>query len=405
MVCTSRATSFPSGPLTAVETTEVPGLISESEVFFATATCASFESSIFFSEPSFVFTVSSSPWRLTMVPRTFVGGVWANAVLPARAMARNAMRFIEMPPEDGEDALLDRDASGKEGAPVHVQGLSGDVAGPGADEEPDRGGYLFGQSLPWDERSGEQEVLGRRALASRRDQARSDAVHGDAGCRQIVREALRQSDQTGLRRDHVGSALPSGVRGHPADVDDGAYVAALEMRIRRLRSEERAVHDDRRHGPELRVGERIEWLLGPDGGVVHQDVEAAEAFDSRLDEPGDRGLVGDVRHHRQRVATLRADLGHHRGDAGPIGPPVDRDLRTSVREGEGDGFSDVLPGAGDDRDAPRQLLRHRFILARLPGSRRHRTARAAPRARRLPAFRRSRPPARSTGTSPRCPPR
>src|SRR5256885_4316961 len=291
MVCTSRATSFPSGPFTAVEPTYVPGLISESDVFFATATWASFASSIFFSDPSFVFTVSSSPFRLTMVPRTLVGGVWAKAAVPARAMARNAVRFIDAS-EVGKADLLDRQRSRKEGAPVDVQGLARDVACSRSDEEPHRGGDLLGQSLPWQERSGEEMVLGRRALASRRDQAGSDAIHGDAGYGQIVREALRQSDQARLRRDHVGSALPSSVRGHPADVDDGAYVAAPEMRIRRLRSEERAVHDDGLHGPELRVREGLEWLLGSRGRVVHQDVEPAEAVHRRLDEPRDPGLVG-----------------------------------------------------------------------------------------------------------------
>ena len=95
MVCTSRATSFPSGPFTAVDPTRVPALISESVVFLATATWTSFANSTFFSAPSFDFTVRTSPSRLTMVPRTFTGGVWAKAVLPTRTTTRNAMRFMK----------------------------------------------------------------------------------------------------------------------------------------------------------------------------------------------------------------------------------------------------------------------------------------------------------------------
>src|SRR5207248_11562969 len=196
--------------------------------FFATATCASFASSTFFSVPSFDFTVSVSPSRATMVPRTLTGGVWAKAPVPKRATASNAIRFIGCLREMGKRTCRSRPA-GKIGAAIHMQRLPGDVAGAGPGEEPDRGGDLLRKSLPSGEALRQHVVLRHRAFAHGRDDARRDAIHSDARSGEIVRERLGEPDQARLRGDDVGAALRPAVAGHPADVDDGARAAPLEM--------------------------------------------------------------------------------------------------------------------------------------------------------------------------------
>src|SRR5689334_4047020 len=113
-----------------------------------------------------------------MVPRTLTGGVWEKALAPARATARNATRFIGDLLEGG---FVDRERSRKIGAAVHVERLSGDVAGARADEEADRGGDLLGLSLPARERLRQHVMLGHWTIARRRDDSRRNQVDGDAG--------------------------------------------------------------------------------------------------------------------------------------------------------------------------------------------------------------------------------
>ena len=104
----------------------------------------------------------------------------------------------------------------------------------------------------------------------------------------------------------------------------------------------------------------LDGLDGPgdeDGGVVHEDVDAAPLLDDAVDAGGDAVGVAHVHAHGQRLAAVRADgLGDGVDGAGEalvadlLGASGDGDLRTGGGEGDGDVLADAAAGPGDDGD-------------------------------------------------------
>ena len=110
-------------------------------------------------------------------------------------------------------------------------------------------------------------------------------------------------------RDAVSDAAAARLKpGHRADIDDPPAAGLAHDRPHRPRAEERAsrvgVHDPR---PELgresgQVGER-DGLV--EGGVVDQDVDAAEARLDPRDEAVDLVRISHVGSHRLDVARAQ----------------------------------------------------------------------------------------------------
>ena len=124
------------------------------------------------------------------------------------------------------------------------------------------------------------------------------------------------------------------------------------MALRRsLGGEEIALHVEG-HDPVPRVlvdvEQRAEDRVG--GGVVHQDVEAAEGLESRLEEPVDLRSAPEMGRNRQRPAAERPDLVGDRVEVLCLAGGHDH-VGARLGEAEGDRAADAPAAARDHRDA------------------------------------------------------
>ena len=156
-------------------------------------------------------------------------------------------------------------------------------------------------------------------------QAGGDRVdpHRPAGLGQQARHLVERGLRHGIGDRAADRAHP----GDRRDGDDVAVGALLEVGQRRLGQQPGAGDVDVEGPGEDLVGQRREVVMrhgrGP-AGVVHQDVEPAEALDGRRQQPLARRLVADVGLHIKSVgAEFRGDaaaglhrvrrVDHHRG--------------------------------------------------------------------------------------------
>ena len=94
-----------------------------------------------------------------------------------------------------------------------------------------------------------------------------------------------------------------------------------------------------------------------DGGVVHEDVDAAPFLDDAVDARGDALGVAHVHAHSEGFATVAADgIGDGVDGAGEalvadlLGAGGNGDFRASGGEGDRNVLADAAAGAGDDGD-------------------------------------------------------
>ena len=121
-----------------------------------------------------------------------------------------------------------------------------------------------------------------------------------AGARELHDAALAR----GIGRREAGAED----RHHRADIDDLAAAGRLHRRIDRLRAQEGAGEVGLDHAVPLGDVERVRRLADVDAGVVDEDVDAAELAGDALDHGGDRGLVGDVGGHGDRLGAGLLEL-------------------------------------------------------------------------------------------------
>ncbi len=102
----------------------------------------------------------------------------------------------------------------------------------------------------------------------------------------------------------------------------------------------------------LRVG-LFEWAHGGHAGVVDQDVEPAEGFLGRIDDPAAGFVLGDVAGHIGAAAAEFSDLVNHRvqtllaaGDHEHVGA-LSREFQSDRPANAAGGAGDSSPGAGD----------------------------------------------------------
>jgi len=122
----------------------------------------------------------------------------------------------------------------------------------------------------------------------------------------------------------------------------------LEDRVGRLGGDEHTGEIGVDHRPPLRDAEVFGSLADADPGIVHQDVEAAEAGDGRAHHGLGEGLVGDVDLHRRGRRAEGRDLLQRRGVLGRIARG-DHDLGPGAGQALGDPQADAAVAAGDER--------------------------------------------------------
>src|SRR5262245_30256656 len=253
----------------------------------------------------------------------------------------------------------------------------GDAAGqrrrvPGAERE--RG---LGHRLDGLDHRGLDPLADVRRLDARRDH-RGDGrerVHGDAVGRELRREPGAHAVERGLARGvQVVAAAPvpldvgrlRGVEGRRrADVQDPAALPRDHVGQHELAELEGGAQVRLDRAGEVPLGELEEGAVGPVGGVVHQDVDRAEALAALLDEGAARGPVHHVALDRDRRPAARLDRRHglaqRAGELRRVAVEAARDdgdpgaLR---REALGDRGADAAARARHQRDPVLALSGH-----------------------------------------------
>jgi drug/metabolite transporter (DMT)-like permease len=271
-------------------------------------------------------------------------------------------------------------------ATVDVEGLLRHVVGVGGSEE-DRGAgdvlWLFDAAegnrfdklslrfadLPTEEL---RELLvdfdpERRVDDPRRDAIDIDLVRGQSQCHR-----LRHADHAGLARA-VGEhqRLPAAT-GLGSEVNDLAAAPLLDhLPRRRLRAPEHALAVDVEHEVPILVRGLQEGNDLADPCIVDEDIESAEALDSRIDHCLSLGLIPHVCLDRDGLTTRGRDL---LGDA-PRRVQIEiGDNYTGAFSGVrlADGLAHARPAAGDSRNLAFEshetsfVMRHCHNCGRIP---------------------------------------
>src|SRR5215203_4812929 len=264
-------------------------------------------------------------------------------------------------------------------AAVRVQDRAGDVGGILAGEEQEGRRDLARLAGALHRRLGAEarDVLGVEGRGDERrpDRPRRDAVHPDALLDELLRERAGEGDDRALRGAVVEKLRAAAIGRHRCGVDDRG--ALLQMRQRRLGHEEIAEDVGSEGALDLLRRDLVDVLLRMLlGGVVDEDVEAAEAVDDLLDRLLAEAGVADVAGDGEAVAPLGLDepLGLARVLA--LVQVHDGDVRALAGEQDRHGAADAGVAAGDDRDLvvepsaareARRVVRPRVHLGLAPG--------------------------------------
>src|SRR5690348_3246414 len=179
-----------------------------------------------------------------------------------------------------------------------------------------------------------------------RDVSRSDGIHENVTRCQLLRHALGEADQSGLRGRVVRLALVPGESHHAGDVDDAPPAAFDHAPGRELREQKRGLEVRVQHGVPVLGADPEQQVVLRDAGVVHEHVDGTEVLLDALDQRLDLGLVGDV---AGISLCSAAQSGRRRFRLGPV-PAADRDLRARGDKGFGDRVADAAGPAGDEYD-------------------------------------------------------
>jgi hypothetical protein len=229
--------------------------------------------------------------------------------------------------------------------------LSGDVAGIRQTQEMHYVGNLLGIAVAshWS-RWGDAVRGGGGALAA--DSAGDDAVDGNALLGELERQRARQPHKSGLSCPDMRALGRTHMGAHAADIDDAAVFCADHLAQCGARAKESAVKDDAGKGVpplERHLGERHLFAVG---GVVHQDVDAAELLHRHVEHAVDGGLIGNVGEVDERASAGGFEFRGGRLGFLARGARIDDDRSPVAGKSQSDGLADAPHAAGDDRDMP-----------------------------------------------------
>src|SRR6266480_3025471 len=145
---------------------------------------------------------------------------------------------------------------------IGVDRLPVDIARRRAAEESHHGGNILGATFLTGDGSVREVMRGFRLVlrARRADQARHDAIDGDAVGSEIMGERAGEAYDSCFRRHHMGAIGCARMRAQPADIDDGPCPALPQRRQAGLYATKGAVERDVHDLPPIGVahfGERF----------------------------------------------------------------------------------------------------------------------------------------------------
>ena len=171
------------------------------------------------------------------------------------------------PPSRQIDAAADLDR-----LPGDVAASRGRTAAPPCRRHPPaclRGRPAGGRRREW-----RRPARGRRARAA--DLSRHHAIDGDAAWPYSTASALVRPTSPALADDDMGAPRRSYMRGDAADIDDPPPPFGKHAGDDRTAAQEGAVEHHGHDGPPVREGHLGEGGFPPVGGIVDEDVDAAE---------------------------------------------------------------------------------------------------------------------------------
>ena len=105
----------------------------------------------------------------------------------------------------------------------------------------------------------------------------------------------------------------------------------------------------------LLFGERLKWGFVIIRGIIDQDIDPAEAFDHLSHDGVDVAAVGDISLQRQALHASRFNLPERCQRLGTGTVVGDDDVRSTICQGERDGFAHPSGGSGNQCDLPPSL--------------------------------------------------
>jgi hypothetical protein len=253
-----------------------------------------------------------------------------------------------------------------------VDRLPGDVAADRQAELADHGRDLLGRALSTDQRSGaachrRQFARGPASLAA--DLARHHAVRGDAVL----------ANSTAIASVRPTSAAFAVITCARLWAPTYALTPPMLTTVppphaiiggRQARAQKPAVDNDAHDVPPPVQADLGKLRLLPVGGVVGQDVDAAQARERRLDHGLHRGLVGHVRQMDQSPPAARFDLRSQRVGLITRAAGVDHDGRAVPSQRQRDRPADPAHGTRHQCDTTVQLSSSHVTspLRTLPGA-------------------------------------
>src|SRR5215468_4407607 len=182
---------------------------------------------------------------------------------------------------------------------VHMQGLTGDIAGLGG-RQVDRGrGHVVRctERLRRDRFLNDGRLLFAQRLGHRRgDKARRDAIDGNAAGGDLAGQRFRHADHARLGGGIVALAGIADDAADRGDINDAAItgLGAHHGARRRPHQHEARGQIDGNDLVPLFVLHHHEQVVFGEAGIVNQNLEPTELGQRRIDELGDLCLVGQI---------------------------------------------------------------------------------------------------------------
>src|SRR5262249_30346817 len=134
------------------------------------------------------------------------------------------------------------------------------------------------------------------------------AIYAYAELRQILRQSLGEPDDAVLGSRDMRAVLEPQQRGDAGEGDDASVARPLERGKTRLGEDECAVQIGGKGAAPVREADFIEMDVLPERGIEHENVEAAETVQHRIDHRLHLAGVRDIRGVGLAIRTQRPDL-------------------------------------------------------------------------------------------------
>src|SRR5580700_1877129 len=243
-------------------------------------------------------------------------------------------------------------------AAVDVDGLAGDKTAGVADQKEAGGSDLVDMPLTAEWNTGgvrDPPLIPLGIVPAGVDAAGGDHVGPDVLRGELGGQGSRQPDQAHLRRRDVGASAAAGEGAFAGEKQDAAVLVLDHRADGRLRAVECAIEDDPPDVLPVLYRHLGEGLVGPDRGIVDQNVDAAELGHRLRHHRVDLIFLGDVGYDGERLDPPVAGFTRDGVGFNPVGARVDDDVSALAGQLQHRCAADIAAGTGHQSDFPVEL--------------------------------------------------